>query len=56
MHGHRSDPDPDQTFHFDADPDPDPTSSYTKVKKSIKNLLLFAAMPVYIVLSFSSVS
>jgi hypothetical protein len=54
VHGHRfdADPDPDQTLHFDADPDPDPTSSYTKFKKSLKILLFFAAMPVYIVLSF----
>jgi hypothetical protein len=56
---HRFDADPDPTFHFDADadpdPDPDPTPSYTHVGKSEFFLLLFTAMPVYIVLSFLSV-
>ncbi len=57
--------DSNQTFHFDAvsnldsvpdsDPDPDPTSSYTHLKHH-NFLLLFAAVPVSIVLSFSSVS
>ncbi len=56
MDRHRfdADPDLDPTSHFDAYPDPDPNPSFTLVEKSKFLLLLFTAMPVYIVLSFSS--
>jgi hypothetical protein len=60
MDRHHVDADPDEgpTFHFDADPDPDPdpTLSLTHVGKSKKNLLLFTAVHVYKVSSFSSSS
>jgi hypothetical protein len=52
-----ADPDLDQSLHFDADPNPDrdPTRIFIHVgRKSLK--LLFTAMLVYIVSSFSSVS
>jgi hypothetical protein len=52
----RLDADPDPTFHFDADPDPDPIPSFTHARKTDFFLLLFTAVPVYIVLSFSSAS
>ncbi len=60
MDRHRFDADPDTTFHFNADPhpdsDPDPSSSYTQVGKSkiVLTFLFVKALPVYIVLSFSS--
>jgi hypothetical protein len=56
---HRLDADPDTTFHF-ADPnpdqasDPDPSSSCTQVGISEIVLTLYTAMPVKIVLSFTS--
>jgi hypothetical protein len=47
----------DQTFHFDADPGPVPAPRFTHVRKSEKIFrLLFTAVPIYIVLSFSSAS
>ncbi len=55
-----NDPDPDTTSNFDADVDPDPhldpdlVPSFTHVGKSDFFGLLFAAVPVYTVLSFSS--
>jgi hypothetical protein len=58
--------DPDPNFHVDADQDPDPgwhqnyvdpTLSFTHVGKSdFFFILVIDALPVYIVLSFSSVS
>jgi hypothetical protein len=69
---HRFDagPKPDQNFHVDADPtDPDPdshqddadphadhTTNFTHVGQSDFFLLLVTALPVYNILSFSSVS
>jgi hypothetical protein len=51
------DPDPDPDWHQnDADPHADPTPSFTHVGKSDIFLLLVTALPVYYVLSFSSVS
>ncbi len=54
-----ADPYPDPILYCDADPDldmdPDPTSSNTQVGKEEICLLLFIAMPVYIVSSYSSV-
>jgi hypothetical protein len=54
---HRFDADPnlDQTYYFDADPNPDPnaTPNLSDVGKS--DFFNFF-VPVYIVLSFSSVS
>ncbi len=56
MDQHRLDDNPDSAFHFDADPDPDLTP-VTLVGKKIKFFkLLFTAVPVYIVLSFSLAS
>jgi hypothetical protein len=54
-HRFGADPDPDPTFHKDADPDPDPALSLIHAEKS-DFLRLYTAMPVYIVLSFESVS
>ncbi len=54
MDRHRFDADPDPIFHFDVSPGPDPTPNFTHVEKSI--FLKFTAVPVYIVLSFWSVS
>ncbi len=56
-----ADPDPDPTFHSDMDhvpdPDADPTQSFTHIGK-LENfsLMLFTAVLVYIVLSFSRLS
>jgi hypothetical protein len=56
----RFDADPDLTSHLkddrDPDPEPDPNLSFKYVVKSEFFLLLFTAVPVYIVLSFSSAS
>jgi hypothetical protein len=48
---------PEPTFHFDADPDPDPSPNFTHVGKfQFFFTFIHTAAPVYIVLSFSSVS
>jgi hypothetical protein len=51
-----ADPDPDAIFYFDANPVPDPAPIFTPVRKSELFLLLFTALPVFVVVSFSSVS
>jgi hypothetical protein len=57
-HRFDADQDPDPSFHFDDDPDPDPTPNFTHVGKSGNIFLTFkiTAVPVFIVLSFTSTS
>jgi hypothetical protein len=54
------DDDPGQTFHADADPDGFRSGSFSKfyTSRKIRNKfqLLFTALPVYIVSSFTSAS
>ncbi len=52
---HHVDADPDPTFDFESetDTDPDPTLRFTHVRKSLIFFILFTAVPVNIVLSFS---
>ncbi len=54
MDRHRFYADPDPTFNTDADLDP--ILSFKHVRKSDFLILLFTAVPAYIVLSFSSSS
>ncbi len=69
MDGHRFDADPDHNFHIDVDPDPDPdrhqnhadphaepTPSFHMLENHDASKFLVTALPVYTVLSFSSVS